>query len=300
MNNFLPETISPDQLIATIGLISDTHMPQRWLEIPTAVSTIFKNIDLLLHAGDVGELWVLDRLSHIAPVIAVHGNDETQEAKKNLPEQQIITIAGQRILLWHGHYRDRIDEMTARKSRDFRVSLNRIAQRGKRSTTPLVIFGHWHIPLVYENEGVTIINPGAIASGGLTVRQTVQSVALLFLLRDGRFHLTPVNLSNPTQPYFPEIAPDAGWVVNGARFTDTILSNELKSVQSQLFQQLYPHAPKQLSAILHTIAHECWANQRDMITTDTLRTSIQNEPTLADEKKSVLIELLQSIVETDD
>ncbi|MCP5094983.1 MAG: metallophosphoesterase family protein [Chloroflexi bacterium] len=296
MNIYLPETISPDQVVATLGIISDTHMPQRWLEIPTAVSTIFKNIDLLLHAGDVGELWVLDKLSHIAPVIAVHGNDETKEATDNLPEQQIITIAGQRILLWHGHYRDRIDEMTARKNGDFRVSLNRIAQRGQRSTTSLVIFGHWHIPLVYEHEGVTIINPGAIASGGMTVRQSVQSVALLFLLGNGRFHLTHVDLGNPTQPYFPKIFPDAGWEANGARFIDTILSDELKSVQSQLFQQLYPLAPKQLSNIRHAIAHECWANQRDLITTDALRTGIQNEPTLNEEKKRKLIELLDSIV----
>ena len=82
-----------------IGLISDTHMPERCAALPTAVFSTLANVDLLLHAGDVGELWVLDQLSAIAPVIAVHGNDDTAAAQRELPFQQIITAAGRRILL---------------------------------------------------------------------------------------------------------------------------------------------------------------------------------------------------------
>ena len=50
-----------------IGLISDTHMPERWPSLPPAIFELFKGVDLLLHAGGVGELWVLDQLSAIAP-----------------------------------------------------------------------------------------------------------------------------------------------------------------------------------------------------------------------------------------
>ena len=48
--------------------------------LPASLLDIFAGVDLILHAGDIGELWVLDELSHIAPVVAVHGNDETAEA----------------------------------------------------------------------------------------------------------------------------------------------------------------------------------------------------------------------------
>jgi putative phosphoesterase len=62
-----------EAIVARIGLISDTHMPQRCAALPDAVFDALKGVDLILHAGDVGELWVLDHLSTIAPVVAVHG-----------------------------------------------------------------------------------------------------------------------------------------------------------------------------------------------------------------------------------
>ncbi|MCA9947118.1 MAG: metallophosphoesterase family protein, partial [Anaerolineales bacterium] len=76
MNPYLPQTINSQDVLATIGLISDTHMPQRWAQLPPVLTQIFANVNMIFHAGDVGELWVLDELSQIAPVIAVHGNDE--------------------------------------------------------------------------------------------------------------------------------------------------------------------------------------------------------------------------------
>ncbi|MCA9945325.1 MAG: metallophosphoesterase family protein, partial [Anaerolineales bacterium] len=73
MNKYLPASIDPKDVIATIGLMSDTHMPQRWAALPPVLGHIFANVEMIFHAGDVGELWVLDELSQIAPVIAVHG-----------------------------------------------------------------------------------------------------------------------------------------------------------------------------------------------------------------------------------
>ena len=84
MNQYLPDSIKQSDIVTTIGLISDTHMPQRWPSMPTAVSQIFADVSMILHAGDVGELWVLDELSEIAPVIAVHGNDDTADAQREL------------------------------------------------------------------------------------------------------------------------------------------------------------------------------------------------------------------------
>ncbi|NJM07720.1 metallophosphoesterase family protein, partial [Candidatus Gracilibacteria bacterium] len=72
--------------------------------LPAPVFSALAGVDLILHAGDVGELRVLDALSALAPVIAVHGNDETEEAQRELPYQQLISAGGQRLLLTHAHY----------------------------------------------------------------------------------------------------------------------------------------------------------------------------------------------------
>ena len=112
---FLPSTINPDRVQACLGLISDTHMPQRCAALPQVLADVFRGVDLFLHAGDVGELWVLDQLSAIAPVIAVHGNDDTVDAQRELPYQQIITIGGQRLLLYHSHHPDHDQEMAMRQ-----------------------------------------------------------------------------------------------------------------------------------------------------------------------------------------
>jgi hypothetical protein len=47
-------------------------MPEKCLELPASVHAILSGVDLIPHAGDVGELWLLDRLSELAPVVAVH------------------------------------------------------------------------------------------------------------------------------------------------------------------------------------------------------------------------------------
>jgi len=200
MKNYLPSTISPTDVVTTIGLISDTHMPQRWAKLPTAVSQIFANVDMIFHAGDVGELWVLDELSQLAPVIAVHGNDETEDAQRELPYQQIVTVAGQRQLIWHSHYANRVDELHARRSGNLREGCLRSIARAKSAGARLVHFGHWHLPLVFEQDGIVAVNAGAIASGNPFQQQMIQTVALLFLLKDGRFHITHVNLADPERP----------------------------------------------------------------------------------------------------
>ena len=68
---YLPAALKRDDLAAVVGLISDTHMPLRRRTLPPVLFDVLRSVDFLLHAGDVGELWVLDQLSAIAPVFAV-------------------------------------------------------------------------------------------------------------------------------------------------------------------------------------------------------------------------------------
>ena len=296
MKNHLPKHITRDQVKTCVGLISDTHMPERWKTMPTAVSKIFADVDLILHAGDVGKLWVLDELSQIAPVTAVHGNDETEEATRELPYQQIITIGCHRILLWHNHYRDRIDEMASRNGDDIVEKLERSIQRGLRANASIVVMGHWHIPLIYEKGRVTVVNPGAIASGNFASKQAVQTVALLYFLENGRFHITHVNLAELEKPYTSPVVFNEGFVANLNKFTGTILSPELQAIQQKLFQHLYSLAPKELTAIWYKLAHECWNGSRDIITIDAVLMHIGNSDLLTDDKKDEIREVLVGLV----
>src|SRR5688500_17695585 len=120
---------APDGLI-TIGLISDTHFADRLWELPERLAETWRGVDLILHAGDVGELAVLDALGRIAPVVAVHGKDEPGYVKQERPGQQLVALAGKRVLLWHSHYPDPIEEK-ARRPGPWGPKLERIAARGR-------------------------------------------------------------------------------------------------------------------------------------------------------------------------
>lgn len=119
-----------------IGVISDTHG-----HIPPGVPKAFKRVDLIIHAGDIGDQTVLDKLAKIAPVKAVRGNMDYGNWANPLPETEIIEIG--RMVIYVQHIANRLN-----------------ANPGKASYQA-VISGHTHRPDVYEKNGVTFINPGS-------------------------------------------------------------------------------------------------------------------------------------------
>ncbi|MBE2220040.1 MAG: metallophosphoesterase family protein [Anaerolineae bacterium] len=259
LTTYLPPHISPDQVQACLGLLSDTHMPSRWPRLHDTLSHIFADVDLILHAGDVGELWVLDELSRIAPVVAVHGNDEPADTPQMLPEKEIVTVAGQRILLWHGHYTDRVDELESRRTQTMLPKLERIARHGQRVGAKFVHFGHWHIPLICEIEGVTLVNAGAFASGNLTTRQLIQTVALLFVLENGRFHITHIDV-NSQELHQPQDVVALDFLTALRPYTGSILSPELQALAPQ-----FQHNPETIK-VMWQLAPSCWWGGKEMIT----------------------------------
>jgi len=77
-----------------IGLISDTHGLLR-----DEVKEALKDSDLIIHAGDIGKIEVLEMLKNIAPVYAVQGNCDNEELKKILPKNQVVEVEGNFIYL---------------------------------------------------------------------------------------------------------------------------------------------------------------------------------------------------------
>jgi putative phosphoesterase len=282
-----------------IGLISDTHMPRRWAALPESLSEIFRGVDLILHAGDVGELWVLDQLSAIAPVIAVHGNDETDDAQRELPYQQIVTVAGRRILLWHSHYQDRIDEMASRRFQEWQPKLDRIAERGKRGGAEIVVFGHFHTPLVTDHNGVLLINPGAIASGNGFVRQTLQSVATLTVSPDAPPAVTHWDVNRPIRPITPPIDLHGSVADAVGRLSAPIVEPAIMRQLSRLWNEVVLLDQDGIEAAYLPLAHQRWSGENPaLITWVELMACVEEYEGFSAETRSTILTKLRELAQS--
>lgn len=291
--------ISAEPHPTRIGVISDTHMPRRWKTIPPAVFDTFRDVDLIVHAGDVGELWVLDQLGTIAPVIAVHGNDDTAEAQRDLPHRQLLSVGGQRILLWHSHYQDRLDEMAFRRTDTWAPKLDRLVAWGQRAGAGVVVSGHTHVPLSVWRDGVLLLNPGAVASGNGFIRQTVQTVALLTLSPGSRPEVTHVDLAQPERPFRPNVDLSAGFAAAAAQVSAPIVEPSMLRQANPLWFDVFLLDQAALEAAYLPLAHARWSGETDdLITWADLMTCIEQAERLSAETRSRALATLRRLAET--
>ncbi|MCA9986564.1 MAG: metallophosphoesterase family protein [Anaerolineales bacterium] len=289
---WLPADFTP---VSTVGLVSDTHMPLRLRCWPAGLAEALAGVDLILHAGDVGDLWVLDELSQHGPVVAVHGNDETPEAKLGLPLQSIISLAGQRILLWHGHYPDRIDELTSRTDERLAPKLERLGQRGRRAGARLVVTGHWHIPLIHEAEGVLIVNPGALGTGNAISRQLFQTVARLYIGPNGEIAIVHLDLARLDQPHGLLFDPTLSFSENAAFYNDTILAPELQPLVPRFFKEVWAQAPDAMYRISLELAWQVWDGDRAEITLADWQAGVRSYAGLSEPVRADLLARLAAL-----
>ncbi len=130
-----------------IGLISDTHIPDRAKQIPKKVIDTFKDVDLILHAGDLTSLEVIDELEKIAPTIAIQGNMDRVAGIK-LPNAKVIEIEGLKIGIAHGEVYPRADTQ-------------QLLYLAKQLDVDILITGHSHQPQIEQIEDVLLLNPGS-------------------------------------------------------------------------------------------------------------------------------------------
>ena len=143
-----------------IGIISDTHIPQ-FKKLPESIWEHFAGVELIIHAGDLSVLSIIEELETIAPVVAVQGNVEKDEVIHTLPIKREIVVGHCRIGIVHilgdSHNRERI-------------------ARQEFPNAQCVVFGHSHIPYNQEHEGLLLFNHG---SGTDRRRQPKCSIGLL-------------------------------------------------------------------------------------------------------------------------
>ena len=161
--------------ILTAGLLSDTHMPHRLKRLPNAVFDALHGVDIILHAGDVDDPTSLEPLRTIAPVHAVRGNVHLQDRSDGgaaLPAAVNLELAGQRILLTHGHRPGLLGFLInglhvmgyyLHLTNNGRAN-QRIARRLARTyrQADIIIFGHTHQIYVKWIGRTLMVNPGAV------------------------------------------------------------------------------------------------------------------------------------------
>lgn len=130
-----------------IGLISDTHIPDRARIIPQNVLDAFKDVDLIIHAGDLTIQAVIDELEEIAPVVAIQGNMD-RVAGLELPKAQTIDVEGVKIGVAHGEVYPRADTQ-------------QLLYLAKQLDVDILVTGHSHQPKIEQVEDVLLLNPGS-------------------------------------------------------------------------------------------------------------------------------------------
>jgi putative phosphoesterase len=237
-------------VLATIGLISDTHYQERLFALPESLAQVWGPVDLVLHAGDVGDLSVLDQLGQIAPTLAVHGNDEPEAAVRHLPEKQLLMVGGVRVLLWHSHYPDPVLERANRAGR-WGPKLDRFAANAREAGAAILIYGHTHVPAINHHGGVTLFNPGALASGSFFTRQVRPMVGRLRVMAAGAFEAEHLDLATGQVMAMPAPDPLDDFALLGDRYYDWIVEPELVPLVPELRRIPYEDGRAVAQAFIH-------------------------------------------------
>jgi putative phosphoesterase len=144
-----------------IGVISDTHLIDADEALCQVAQETFRSAELILHAGDLTRIGVLDAFSG-KTCVAVRGNMDRGESARRLPRKQVVTVQGIRIGLIHGWGAP--FGIADRVLREF-------------SDVHAVVYGHSHKPDRRWKNGVLLFNPGAF-SGTLLLKRN-RSVGIL-------------------------------------------------------------------------------------------------------------------------
>lgn len=141
-----------------IGLISDTHGLLR-----PQVFDRLSGVDRILHAGDIGPVDILTELERLASVTAVWGNTDLFDIRERTQAVARLELDGRRIALLHGH------------------QLGSPTPDGLRRANPdadIIVYGHTHRPLIEDEDGVLVVNPGAAGAARFGIPPSVAILEL--------------------------------------------------------------------------------------------------------------------------
>jgi len=120
--------------ISLIGVVSDTHGLLR-----DSVRAALRDVELIIHAGDIGSQSLLEELESIASVVAVCGNVDSELS--GLSSTETISVNDHLIYVLHDL-----------------ATLDLVPEKAGIS---MVISGHSHNARIDKKSGVFYINPGS-------------------------------------------------------------------------------------------------------------------------------------------
>jgi putative phosphoesterase len=130
-----------------VVVLSDTHVPQFARALPPVLTPELERADAIVHAGDVNEAFVLDELAAFAPVhVAMGNNDRADVLAWGALEEVRLDLNDVAIGVVH--------DSGPRTGRERRL-------RRRFPDERVIVFGHSHIPMAYEDEAVLFLNPGS-------------------------------------------------------------------------------------------------------------------------------------------
>jgi hypothetical protein len=136
-----------------IGVISDTHGLLR----PEALKAL-EGVELIIHAGDIGDLRLLRKLERLAPVHAVRGNTDRGDWAAGLPKTRVVEVGGVLLYVLHELFCLDLDPTAAGLA--------------------AVIFGHSHRTHLEPKNGVLFLNPGSAGPRRFTLPVTLARIKL--------------------------------------------------------------------------------------------------------------------------
>ena len=140
-----------------IGVISDTHIKEPSHQLRKVMETVFRDADLILHAGDIVSLQVLKAFEG-KRVIAVRGNMDLPDSVGILNDQEIIVEEGKTIGIIHGWGSP--------------IGLEKKI-RQRFGPVDAIVYGHSHRTANHVKEGVLFFNPGSFKAGWFNNTSTV-------------------------------------------------------------------------------------------------------------------------------
>lgn len=131
-----------------IVVLSDSHIPVNIDNIPQEIYKEIKKCDLIVHAGDIVESFVLDELGKFAEVKAVQGNMDSADLKARLPKKDNFKVFDKNIGIIHSDNPEK--------------DIVKVSKKSFKEKMDLVIFGHTHVVFNKIIDGTLYFNPGTV------------------------------------------------------------------------------------------------------------------------------------------
>ena len=142
-----------------IGLVSDTHIPEAGPELWPQVYEAFEGCEAILHAGDIYEISVIEKLHQIAPTWAARGNgDDGSSGREIQPDHPLLASSWVHTL---EHLTVGLPHLMPNPELPTYGVLDAIDRHFDVTTLDVVVYGDTHVEHITTIDGVLCVNPGS-------------------------------------------------------------------------------------------------------------------------------------------